>query len=176
MKREEHNDEIQTVYAFAHIECWLGIYAQSHNLSTADLTRRVGELLQAQTGGQVLGVGNRVPEVSRDAPEQRAVLEPMAVVKRSYRRRAQLAAGDEPTRMTAWHRRVDKHAYSDAVADVLARHKNGLPSKQIVETIQLKHPDWSSAQIYGGINSNRRNGRFRKDPVSGVIVLAKKAA
>lgn len=76
-KQRSQNRHNQTIYAFAHVECWIEEYAKSTDQPAKELCARVGSLLSTQ--GE--GTGSDLPEMpSNPARVGQPVVE-MEVVK-----------------------------------------------------------------------------------------------
>ncbi|SRR6266436_5371097 len=62
---EKQNFDVPTAYAFGKVQNWLESFAQSFDLPTTVVTRRVGELLLRAPRGFVLGSLDRLPGLQR---------------------------------------------------------------------------------------------------------------
>ena len=60
-KTQAHQDDSRIVYAFAHVETWIELYADSVELPRAIVAERVAELLLLQVSGKRLGTRNSMP-------------------------------------------------------------------------------------------------------------------
>ena len=85
----EEKNEHNTIYAFSHVECWLGDYAKAVNESFNELAKSVALLLLAQTGGEIHGFEHPMPAMPgsrRTSPKMDKTTRSLAVVSSTHRK------------------------------------------------------------------------------------------
>jgi hypothetical protein len=83
-------DQRQEIYAFAHCQTWLEIYANTIGVPASALTRRVGEILFSTSGGPLVGFEGGMPALPTEAAGRGDLRSPkMAMARGPYNKRSQ---------------------------------------------------------------------------------------
>jgi hypothetical protein len=88
-------------YVFARCEQFISACSASTAIPEAELARRVGALLCAKEGGQILGSLDHLSGMPQESARRSASLQQVAVAKRAYRR-----ARKEPVVYEGWSGKV----------------------------------------------------------------------
>lgn len=84
-KKTSRREQQVTIYAFAKCEQLIADIARSHKVSENELAHRVGDLLHAQTNGQLLGIADPMSNLRRNGTGYDQSLEPVEMALGPHR-------------------------------------------------------------------------------------------